>query len=127
MRHLGVLVRTNYASLKGYVRALLSELELITGSIDHFVCTDLSRVRRLVFVCLGNINRSAFADAVSAANCINSTSFGISTTTGTAAFYRAIKIAAEMGCNLGSHNATSIADFTPEFGDLYLVMEIRHA
>jgi protein-tyrosine phosphatase len=48
------------------------------------------RVRRLVFVCLGNINRSAFGHVVAAGLGVRVVSIGLSTpTTGAPAFEKA--------------------------------------
>ena len=127
MRHLDKLIKRNYASVSGFVRVVLSELDFVFGTAGKFANPSIPNIRRVVFICLGNINRSAFASAVCAESGIHTVSFGLSTSTGAPAFHRAVKIAAEMGFNLTSHKAVGVADFIPEHGDLYLVMEIRHA
>ncbi|MCB1929236.1 MAG: hypothetical protein KDH17_14535 [Rhodocyclaceae bacterium] len=80
-----------------------------------------------MFVCLGNINRSAFGHAVAQRHGLASTSFGLATTTGAPATPAARRVAGEMGYSLDEHRATAIADFQRTPGDLLLVMELRHA
>ena len=126
-KKLNTLIENNFASYKGLVRLLLTEIQFITGNIDSFTATELSSVKRFVFVCLGNINRSAYGHALAASHGLPVASFGLSTTTGVPAFQRGIEVAAELGTDLNHHHATNLPDFKPQEGDLYLVMEMRHA
>jgi protein-tyrosine phosphatase len=82
-------------------------------------------VRRLVFVCQGNICRSAFADVVGRKAGLRVASFGLSTTTGRAAHGPAIAAARVLGHDLSRHQAVNLADYRPEPGDLLLAMEVR--
>lgn len=116
-----------YGTHRGWIRYLLGQLEAAYGPPGRFRTVDPSRVERLVFVCLGNINRSAFAHAVAARRGLRCASIGLSTTTGVPANEAARLIAPEFGVSLEAHRATDLADFEPEPGDLFLVMELRHA
>jgi protein-tyrosine phosphatase len=120
-------VGRNYASKKALVRMLLGQLDLLMGRASPYTCADLGSVRRFVFVCLGNINRSAFAHVVAAGRGLPVASFGLVSSTGNPAFPRGVEVAAEMGFDMGAHVTTDISDFIPQPGDLYLVMEMRHA
>ena len=124
---LSELIETNFASFKGFVRLLLAEVEFLLGRLDRWVHPDLRPIRRLVFVCQGNINRSSFAHALARDAGLRAASFGLSTTTGQPAFHRAVHVAREMGCDLEEHKATAWRDFVAGDGDLYLAMEARHA
>jgi protein-tyrosine phosphatase len=127
MKNIRNFIKTNYATPKGCLRALLTNVEYALGCASAFTRPDLADVRRLVFICHGNINRSAFAHAVGEKGNIKCASFGLSTSTGHPAFPLAVKIAAELNCSLAHHRAVNITDFVAEPGDLYLVMELRHA
>ncbi|CAG1020711.1 putative low molecular weight protein-tyrosine-phosphatase AmsI [Methylococcales bacterium] len=121
------LNQTNYGTHRGLVRLALAQSEYIIGSIDGFCRFDPAQAERLVFVCLGNINRSCFADHRARAQGINSTSFGLSTTTGAPAYPAAILTAKERGVDLNGHVATDRKDYVFQQGDWLFAMEIRHA
>ncbi|PHV12109.1 arsenate reductase/protein-tyrosine-phosphatase family protein [Chitinimonas sp. BJB300] len=124
---LAELTRTNYGTFRGWVRHLLGQVELVTGRVDPWVALEPATVHRLVFVCLGNINRSAFAEGVARAQGGKVCSLGLATTTGAPAFELALQTAPRFGIDLGRHAATDIGDYQYREGDLLLVMEIRHA
>jgi protein-tyrosine phosphatase len=85
------------------------------------------RVQRVVFVCLGNICRSAYAHQVADSLGMHVTSIGLATCTGAASPESALRAAQRCGANLQTHRATDLRDFTVLPGDLFLTMEIRHA
>ncbi len=120
------LTRTNYGTFRGWVRHFLAQLEWVTGRVDRFVMAHPESVSRLVFVCLGNINRSAFAEGVAHAHGVRVYSLGLATTTGAPAFETAVDTAQRFGVDLSTHAATDFTDFTYCPGDLLLAMEIRH-
>jgi protein-tyrosine phosphatase len=120
------LVSTNYGTWKGLVRYALAQGQWLAGGLDDVVCPDLSRVERLVFVCLGNINRSCFAEAVAKRMGATTASFGLSTTTGAPAFSQALITARQFQLELDTHRATDMTDHQARPGDLLLAMEVRH-
>lgn len=124
---LGGLVNGCFGTHRGLVRLLLGEAEFLLGRLDRFLAPDLTLTRRLVFVCLGNINRSAFAEKVAAAMGLEASSIGLATSTGAPAFPTAVFTAGRFGIDLSSHQATDIGDYTFREGDLLLAMEVRHA
>jgi protein-tyrosine phosphatase len=126
LRQFVQVLRTNYGTFRGWVRSLLGQLEFASGRLDNHLNPPGSQVNRLVFVCLGNINRSAFAGAVGRANGLNVFSIGLSTTTGAPAFATAVTTAQRFGIDLSSHGATDISDYLYQPGDLLLAMEVRH-
>lgn len=121
------LMRRNHGTWRGWVRHLLALAELSIGRLRPFQSGDAARAARLVFVCLGNINRSAFACALARSLDVPAVSVGLSTTTGATATEQARHAAALRGLSLDAHRATDLADHRPEPGDVYLVMEVRHA
>lgn len=126
-RRLGGLVNGCFGTHRGLVRLLLGEAEFLLGRLNPFLTPDLTRTRRLVFVCLGNINRSAFAEKVATAMGLEAVSIGLSTSTGAPAFPMAVATAVRFGIDLSDHQATDIGDYEYQEGDLLLAMEVRHA
>ncbi|MCU7375663.1 hypothetical protein PEC18_33815 [Paucibacter sp. O1-1] len=124
---LAALTRCNFGTFRGYVRTLLGEAEFLLGRLDaHLHPAAPEQVQRLVFVCLGNINRSAFANAVAERLGLRTCSIGLATTTGAPAFHLAVQTAREFGYSLEAHSATDLSDHQRQDGDYYLVMEVRH-
>lgn len=120
------LMRTNYGTLRGWVRSLLGHWAYVAGRLEpHLTPASLS-VSRLVFVCLGNINRSAFAAEVARTLGVDVCSIGLATSTGAPASETAVSTAHRFGMDLSSHTATDISDYSYQTGDLLLTMEVRH-
>jgi protein-tyrosine phosphatase len=121
-------INSRYGTWRGWVRSMLAQLEWRTGRLDQWIAQQrLGTSRRLVFVCLGNINRSAFASAVARSMGEPSISIGLSTTTGAPAFSQAVIQARLHGLDLRDHRATDFTDYAYAEGDLLFVMEVRHA
>jgi protein-tyrosine phosphatase len=120
------LIDINFGTVRGGVRLALGEAEYLAGRVNAFTRLTPARISRLVFVCLGNINRSAFADVVARDLGAHTASIGLSTTTGSPAFTKAIATAPIYGHDLCAHRATDFKDYTYRPGDLLLAMEIRH-
>jgi protein-tyrosine phosphatase len=121
------LVNRNYAGYRGLLRLGLANLDYLLGTTRKFTQPDLSRVQRLVFVCMANLKRSAFAQAVAEKAGLRVASFGIYTVTGQLPPPMSARVAAEFGYPLSRHRSTDMMMFRHEPGDLYLVMELRHA
>jgi protein-tyrosine phosphatase len=121
------LVRRRFGSARGLARLALARLELSTGRLAPFQLRRPQDVRRVVFVCLGNICRSAFAERIAIGHGLAAASLGLSTTTGAASPAEAVEAAQRQGVALHAHRATDLSDFTILPGDLLLAMEVRHA
>lgn len=119
------MIERNFGTWRGAVRLALSYLEVMFGMAE-IVKPKAEDVRRLVFVCHGNICRSAFADVLAKGAGMNSTSFGLSTSSGKAAYSGTLRTAADMGYALDAHRTTKVEDYVPAGGDLLLAMETRH-
>ena len=118
------MIQSRFGTFRGLVRLALSYPQLMLGR-SASLAPDPVQVRRLVFVCQGNICRSAFADVVARRAGMNSASFGLSTTTGRDAHGPAIAAAQALGHDLALHKAIDLKDYQPEPGDLLLAMEVR--
>lgn len=124
---LASLIDVGFGTFRGFVRFVLGEVEFLGGRLTPFVQIRPKEVKRLVFVCLGNINRSAFGHVVAEGNGARVASLGLSTTTGAPAFEKAVATAPVYGFDLTAHRATNFTDFKYQPGDLLLAMEVRHA
>ncbi len=120
-------INRRFGTYRGLIRLGLAHAEHVSGRLRPFMCNDLSHVKRLVFVCQGNICRSSFADHLARSLGIPSVSFGLATTTGIRADPTATKISLQFGVNLMPHRVTDINDFQFNPGDLLIAMEIRQA
>lgn len=120
-------IERNHGTWRGCVRAWLAEVEYGVGRLDGFLQPDLRRFDRLVFVCLGNINRSAFAEQVASQQGLRCASLGLSTTAGAPATEAARRLAPRLGVSLEAHQATPLQQWPRGTSDLLLVMEARHA
>lgn len=118
------MIRSRFGTFRGMVRLALSYPQLMLGRWAS-VAPDPAQVRRLVFVCQGNICRSAFADVAARRAGLRAASFGLSTTTGRAAHDPAIAAASALGYDLSGHKAIDLKDFRPQAGDLLMAMEVR--
>jgi protein-tyrosine phosphatase len=118
-------VENNYGSYKGAIRWSLAFLEPVYRR--HLLTAHtLSSCNRLVFVCQGNICRSAFAEAVAKQlHGRDSISVGLRTTTGLPADRGANVIARSFGIDLSNHQTKSIDDYDYRDGDVFFAMEFR--
>lgn len=120
-------LRRRFGTWRGLVRLLLAELALSRGKLDAFLPASLPAPRRLVFVCQGNICRSAFAVQAAQGLGLPVASLGLATCSGAAAPAAARAAAARLGVDLHAHRALDWTDFDVQPGDLFLAMEVRQA
>ena len=121
------LINRRFGTFRGLVRAALAYAEWGTGRLRAFRLRDPAAVNRLVFVCLGNICRSAYAHQIALAEGLNVASLGLSTTTGVGSPAEAVEAAERSRVPMAQHRATDFKDFKVQPGDLFLVMEVRQA
>lgn len=121
------IIDVNHGTFRGLVRTMLAQSEFVLGRLENHLHPDEKKTERLVFVCLGNINRSAFAAQVARKLGATAISIGLSTTTGASAFHKAVTTAPEFGVDLSRHLATDLKDYEFRPSDLLLAMEVRHA
>jgi protein-tyrosine phosphatase len=120
-------INSRFGTYRGLIRLALAQAEFALGRISPFCDKNLPGLRRVVFVCLGNINRSCFAERVSRRLGIEACSLGLSTLGGQPANGKAIEFAPKFQVDLNNHVTTEIADYQYREGDYLFVMEIRHA
>ncbi|WP_448556516.1 arsenate reductase/protein-tyrosine-phosphatase family protein [Thalassotalea montiporae] len=129
MKFLRPLFQKEYGTERGFVRHSLALFDYYFGRIEQFKRIEHSKVSRVVFVCLGNICRSAYAHHYAQAHDLGLpiSSLGLFTTTGVNANDVAMLAANNRGVNMEHHLATDLKDFEVRAGDLFLVMEVRQA
>jgi len=112
-----------YGSRRGFIRACWHRLLYTLGVYNNYSRINWDKIDRLVFICKGNICRSAYAEAVSKSLGIDTISCGISTVIDAPANADAIEIASKRGVNLKQHKTTPIASAVLRKTDLLVVME----
>lgn len=85
-----------------------------------------SSVKRLVFVCKGNICRSPYAEARARIMGLPCSSFGLEAETGAPADPTAMRGARARGLDLTQHRAQTARQFPMAAGDLLMAMEPWH-
>ncbi len=118
MRALSQWFASNHGTYRGWIRLELARLEQGVGLLRSVRQIDWTGTSRLVFVCQGNIMRSAYAEACARRAGMATASFGLATTTGLPADPLAIRTAEELGTDLSSHRTTSVRDFQLQPGDV---------
>ena len=121
------MINRRFGTFRGLVRAALAFAELGSGRLRAFRLRDPAAVNRVVFVCLGNICRSAYAHQIALTEGLNVASLGLSTTTGGSSPAEAVEAAERSQVPMAQHRATDFKDFAVQAGDLFLVMEVRQA
>ncbi len=121
-------ISRQFANHRGLVRTLLADMMWRFGPYRRYGTVDWRQVKRLVFICQGNICRSPFAHYMALRNHaeLPVVSFGLATTTGVSANPMAMDVGGDFGLDMTHHQATDISGFAIERGDLLIVMENRH-
>jgi protein-tyrosine phosphatase len=107
----------------GVYRHAIALLRYYSGALQADSSVDWARVRRVVFVCTGNICRSAYGEAAARARGIPVASFGLKATLGTPADAVATEVAAERGLSLAAHRSRRPEDVARQVGDLLVAFE----
>lgn len=114
-------VAVRFGRRQGLLRHLTACAALELGRYARLQRVDFSRVQRLVFVCQGNICRSAYAGARALKLGLAAESFGLGARDGDGADPRALAAGLRRGVDLSPHRARSRLSLGP--GDLLLAME----
>src|SRR5947199_9403738 len=116
-------IQARYGRRAGWLRYHMARTLDSVGAFAPLRRVPWDDVERLVFVCQGNICRSAYADALARRAGLRSVSFGLGARDGDCANTVASDRAAARGVDLSAHRATSAATFRVRRGDLLLAME----
>jgi protein-tyrosine-phosphatase len=112
-----------YGRKRGLLRHYLARTVHVLGGYRRFKNIKFDGVQRLVFVCKGNICRSAYAEAKTRSMGFSAASFGLSADPSQYADPTAVRIATNMGLDLVTHRARTLSQFRLENGDLLVAME----
>jgi protein-tyrosine phosphatase len=114
-----------FGSRRGLARFLRHQLGWWLR-LGRLPAAQLEGVTRLVFVCRGNICRSAMAEAVARTLDFPACSFGTRTHLGKPANPGMAEAAARLGYDLSGHRTTPLEQYDESAGDLVLVFEPGH-
>jgi protein-tyrosine phosphatase len=108
-------------------RSLVHRALAAAGAYRRYQRVDWSRVRRVVFLCVGNICRSPYAERRLLDWGIPSRSAGFSGKAGEPSPAAAVRCALARGVSLDQHRALPLEEMKFVEGDLVAVFEPQHA
>ncbi len=126
MKFLNQKLVGSYGSRRGFVKTISHQLKYYASGYGTLKNVDWSTIGRVVFVCKGNICRSAFSEVLAAGLGMTAVSCGVDTQKGFPADKDAVRIAAERGVDLSAHATTPIQALEVMPGDLFVAMEPWH-
>ena len=117
-------IERNFGGKKGLLRLFwFHSLDFLTRRYSRYRNIP-SGTKRLVFVCKGNICRSALAEHYfRSISSFPTTSIGLDTHTGKPANDRVLSETQHLSIRLSTHKTTAVEDFTWQPGDLFVCME----
>lgn len=115
-----------YGSKRGVLEYYKARAGMLLGQFGPFSAIDFARVERLVFVCKGNICRSAYADAYGRRLGLTCDSAGIEASPGALANERVATLAATRDLDLSAHRTRRLNQQHYTAGDLLIGMEPWH-
>src|SRR5688572_517050 len=116
-------VSDRYGRKQGWLRHHLARTVDVMGGYRHFRNVNFGGVQRLVYVCKGNICRSAYAEAKTRSMGLNAASFGLSADPSSRADPTAVRIARGMSLDLLTHRVRTLSQLHLQSGDLLVAME----
>jgi len=117
------LLADKYGSRRGALLTFKFRFLFLFGHYRKYQQIDWTSVDRLVFVCKGNICRSAYAEAVAKSIGIEAISCGIDTVMGAPANERAAEVASQRGFDLQEHKTATVQSLAINKSDLLIAME----
>ena len=124
---IGININNKYGRKIGFIKLIAIQIYIFFGGYADFQDICWKKIRRLVFICQGNICRSAYADAYSRYCGLRTASAGLAADQDGNADSQVIRMAAQRNIDLISHRTTHIDNFKREDGDLFLCMEPSQA
>ena len=115
-----------YGGRRPFLRHVAARMRVLVGGWRRERNVNWRTVRRVVFVCAGNVCRSPYAEARALALGLQAASCGITAINGASADPTAFKVAAARRVDLGAHRSRSYADFEMDRGDLLVLFDPEH-
>ena len=112
-----------YGSRRGFIRACWHKFIYLLGAHNKYRHIDWDKIDCLVFVCKGNICRSAYAEAVAKSLGVGAISCGLSTQSDSPENSVAIEISEQRGVDLKQHKTTPVKSLELKETDLLFAME----
>jgi len=122
-KNISTYIKNNYGSKKGLLYTSYYNLLGVLGVYNKYTQISMTHIERIVFICKGNICRSAYAEIVARTKGLNAISCGINAIESAPANENAIKIAEIKGYDLTAHKTTPILNIKFNSTDLLIVME----
>lgn len=118
------LMLDRYGSRRGAVRTFWYRMKYRFGAYRNYNNVDWGNINRLVFVCKGNVCRSAYAEVIAKSLGVDAISCGIhAERTDLPANARAMEVAAKRGRDLTNHVTTPVMNVVFKKTDLVVAME----
>ncbi|WP_334013432.1 arsenate-mycothiol transferase ArsC [Alteromonas sp. S167] len=115
-----------FGSKKGFCRFLLFGGLQFFGAFNKFKPKNIEKTKRLIFVCSGNICRSALGHLIAEKEKFPSDSFGLHCRGNDPAFDKTVAYGLERNLEVTEHRSKNIREYKPMAGDLLIVMEPKH-
>ena len=119
-------IANHYGGKKAFLKDIIYRLMYITGCFSRYRRVNWHKVKRLVFICKGNICRSPYAEYHARGLGLSSISVGLVTVNNRPANQDAMQAAVTRGVDLGSHKTTEINSYKYQSGDLLIGFEPWH-
>lgn len=120
-------VATQYGRKQGWLKSRLHSLFYGAGAFRNYQRIEWDRVKRVVFVCSGNICRSPYCEARARAAGLNASSFGLAADPGKSANEVATEIARKRRLDVSAHRTRTATEYKPAGEDLLVAMEPEQA
>ncbi|MGQ9424689.1 arsenate-mycothiol transferase ArsC [Gilvimarinus sp. F26214L] len=119
-------INDNYGSKRGFLASSKYYCLHRMGYLRELREVEFARVRKLVFVCAGNLCRSPLAEWYARSIGLDAESFGLECRGGDPADGRMIQVATTMGLDVSGHRTRNIRDYRPASDHLVVAMEPAH-
>lgn len=116
-----------YGRKIGFLKLVLALISDNLGGFSSYRNIRWEKARRLVFICQGNICRSAYAEARATRLALPSASAGLGAVQNGLAEPYAVKLAEMRNVDLSRHRTTNISNFQQRDGDIFICMEPSQA
>ena len=116
-------ISCNYGTKKGFLKTYWYQFLYYIGFYRKYKNIDWVKVNRVIFVCKGNVCRSAYAEQVAKSYTKNCKSCGLEAKFNVGANQDAIKAAKTTKYSLDFHKTTPLDNMSFQDGDLLIAME----
>ncbi len=113
----------HYGGKRGLLRHYACFLIYVFGGYKRFRCVAWDKVKRIVFVCKGNICRSPYGEARARGLGLPSASCGLEADDGKPVYPMTLTISLQRAVDVSQHRSCAFTNFSILPGDLFCVME----